>query len=93
VNYDIVCLNETWLNDNVFDAELGFNDYNLYRDDRNLMYGKLRGGGVLIAVNKKICYELLHVPFETGIEQIFLKTTFNKIKIVLGCVYYYITRM
>jgi len=50
VNYDIVCLNETWLNDNVFDAELGFNDYNLYRDDRNLMYGKLRGGGVLIAI-------------------------------------------
>jgi len=29
VNYDIICLNETWLNSNVFDAELGFNNYNL----------------------------------------------------------------
>lgn len=36
VNYDIICLNETWLNNNIFDAELGFNNYNLYRDDRNL---------------------------------------------------------
>lgn len=52
-----------------------------------MTFGKMRGGGVLIAVNKNICCELLHVPFITGIEQIFLKITVNKIKKVLGCVY------
>lgn len=41
VNYNIICLTETWLNDNVFDSELGFTNYNLYRNDRNnLSYGK-----------------------------------------------------
>lgn len=86
MNYDIVCLNETWLNNNVFDGEFGFNDYNLYTGDRNLTYGKLHGDGI-DAVNKKICCELLHGPLVTGIEPIFLKFTVNKIKIVLGYVY------
>lgn len=87
VNYDIICLNETWLNSNVFDAELGFNNYNLYRNDRILNLGKSRGGGVLIVVNKNIICELLTVPSVVGIEQIFLNLTVNNIKIIIGCVY------
>lgn len=53
VNYDFICLSETWLNTNVFDVELGFINYNIYRNDRNLSFGKTRGGGVLIAIKKK----------------------------------------
>lgn len=87
VNYDIICLNETWLNSNVFDAELGFNNYNLHRNDRILSLGKSRGGGVLIAVKKNIICELLTVPSVDGIEQIFLNLTINNIKIIIGCVY------
>jgi hypothetical protein len=46
VNYDVICLNETWLNSTIFDSELGFNNYNLYRKDRILGLGKIRGNGV-----------------------------------------------
>jgi len=87
VNNDVICLNETWLNSNIFDAELVFNNYNLYRNDRVLSPGKTRGGGVLIAINKNIICELSIVPFVVGIEQIFLKLTVNNIKIIKGCVY------
>lgn len=68
VNYDIICLNETRLNNDILDAELGFTNFNLYRDDRNLTYGKSRGGGVLIAVNKEISCQLLNVAVCVGIE-------------------------
>lgn len=46
VKYDFICLTETWFNNNGFDAELGFVNYNLYRDDRNLSLEKTMGGGV-----------------------------------------------
>lgn len=88
VNYNIICLTETWLNDNVFDFELGFTSYNLYRNDRNsLSYGKKRGGGVLIAMNKIISCDELNVSSVLGIEQVFLKLILNNIKIILGCIY------
>lgn len=35
IYYDVICLNETWLTSNIFDAELSFNNYNLYRNDRS----------------------------------------------------------
>lgn len=72
---------------NVFDVELGFINYNIYRNDRNLSFGKTTGGGVLIAIKKKVSWELLTVPIVAEIEQIFLKITFNNIKMILGCVY------
>jgi hypothetical protein len=32
--FDVICLNETWLNLTWTDAELALNDYNLIRNDR-----------------------------------------------------------
>jgi|UniRef100_A0A2S2QT69 hypothetical protein len=87
VNYNVIYLNETWLNSNIFDAEQGFNNHNLYRKDRILGLRKTRGGGALIAINKNINCKLLTVASEVGIEQIFLKLTVNNIKIIIGCVY------
>lgn len=52
-----------------------------------LVLEKLEGGGVLIAINKKISCELLTVLVVVEIEQLLLKITFNNIKIILGCVY------
>jgi hypothetical protein len=51
--YDIIALTETWLNDNIDDAELfDLNKYNVFRKDRNFTCTKLkRGGSVLLAVN------------------------------------------
>lgn len=45
-DYDVIILVETWLNDSIKDAELGFNNFNVFRMDRNSdnsVY--LRGGG------------------------------------------------
>lgn len=48
-----------------------------------MTYGKSRGGGVLnIAVNKKICCEILLVTVV-----IHFKRTVNYVKIVSACVY------
>lgn len=54
VNYDIICLTETWLMDSVNSEELFDNRYEVYRRDRrhNMNGEKSDGGGVLIAVNK-----------------------------------------
>ncbi|KAL1448656.1 hypothetical protein WDU94_014028 [Cyamophila willieti] len=52
---DIYFLAETWLNDSVNSAELGFLHHSVYRTDRspdNSIYKE--GGGVLIAVKKNI---------------------------------------
>lgn len=48
---DVICVTETWLNDNINSSELFDNKYNVFRKDRDrLLSGKLDGGGVLIAV-------------------------------------------
>lgn len=52
VNFDIICLSETWLLPGIYDAELFDSRYNVYRCDRDYdARGDTRGGGVLIAVN------------------------------------------
>ena len=46
VQYDVIVLTETWLNECFHSAQL-FGDYHVYRCDRNpLSTGKSRGGGV-----------------------------------------------
>lgn len=54
-NYDIICLNETFLNSTIYDGELFSDEYVVYRKDRDLSLfpNKTDGGGCLIAVNKK----------------------------------------
>lgn len=67
--------------------ELGFCNYNIYRNDRDFSIGKKRGGGVLVAVHNKIQCEMLRVPMVPDIEQIFIKIKINNINIILGCIY------
>lgn len=74
-------------NNNLFDAELGFCNYNIYRNDRDFSLGKKRGEIVLVAVHNKIQCELLCVPIVPGKEQIFIKIEINNINIILGCIY------
>ena len=45
---DILCLNETFLNDSILNLELQINGYNFIRLDRNPNSGKQGGGGLLI---------------------------------------------
>lgn len=50
--YDVICINETWLNDS---HRLFFPSYKLYRVDRQAG----SGGGVAMAVNRKIKHSQL----------------------------------
>lgn len=54
--YDVIILNETWLNNSFMDAELFTCYYNVYRRDRETspLQRKKGGGGVLVAISKKI---------------------------------------
>ena len=45
-NLDVVCVNETWLNENISNSEILNSDYHILRKDRV----SRNGGGVLIAI-------------------------------------------
>ena len=45
---DILCLGETFLDNDTLDAELNIDGYNFYRQDRTAASGKSTGGGLII---------------------------------------------
>lgn len=54
-DYDVICLTETWLHDQIFDDELFDDRYCVWRRDRDYaLTGQVRGGGVAIAVRRDI---------------------------------------
>jgi len=68
-------LTETWLNNNINDCELGFDNYSLYRADRNYAIGAgvthlyaisncNKSGGVAICVRNKLS-KIIDVPNTT----------------------------
>ena len=55
--FNVYCITETWLKDDIYDNEILPSEYTLYRKDRSS-----RGGGVLIAVNNIISSNLISSP-------------------------------
>ena len=58
--YDFIIITETWLKLGISIAELGLNDYHVFRKKKKKKLNEdiSRGGGVLIAVHKSLgCYE------------------------------------
>lgn len=55
-NYQVIIFTETWLNDNIFTAEILDDRYQIFRRDRqsNTFSKDKDGGGVLIAVLKSL---------------------------------------
>ena len=51
--YDIMCINETWLDDKVSDHEVGIDGYDLVRKGR-----KRTGGGVAVYIRNSINYKI-----------------------------------
>ena len=51
--YDIMCINETWLDDKISDHEVGIDGYDLLRKDR-----KRTGGGVAMYIRNSINYKI-----------------------------------
>lgn len=60
------CVTETWLGENIYDAELGTSNYQIFRCDR-----KNKGGGVLIAVHKSI--RSIQLTIEYNIEAVMVE--------------------
>lgn len=59
-SYDVIILTETWLNEDFSNSEFRFNNYSVFRCDRNpLSSSKKEGGGVMVAVHNKFSsYEI-----------------------------------
>ena len=60
MDYTVICLCETWLNELISDSELIINDYNIYRSDCTLLGDKNAHGGSLIAVKKSLNSEKIN---------------------------------
>lgn len=90
MDYDVFIIAETWLNENFLVGEFFNNNlYNVYRKDRSVdETGHLLGGGVLIAVNKKLKSFLCPwIVIENLLDQIFVNIQFNDYSICLGLSY------
>jgi len=77
-DYDIIVLSETWLSTSINNAELGLcNKYSIFRCDRCDVHGAgIRGGGVLIAVDKQFsCHRINQQNIQ--VEQLFVKISFK----------------
>ena len=51
---DIICIVETWLDESISDNEVGIQNYDIVRLDRNR-----HGGGILIYVNSSFSHSLV----------------------------------
>ena len=58
-NYDIKCLCETCLNENIASSEIMLSEYNIYRSERQTAKDKNLHGGILMAVKKTFSTKLL----------------------------------
>ena len=79
LEYDIVALTETWLQESVIDSEIFCDRYHIYRRDRAIRAdGPKTGGGVLFAVRSSYNSEqIIHESFN-DIEFISVKVMFSQ---------------
>lgn len=55
-DFDVICITESWLNDNFHNSEYFDDRYELFRCDRDAaVSGHERGGGAMIAVRRSLC--------------------------------------
>ena len=58
LSYDLICVCETWLTEDVKNASIFLENYEVYRNDRTVTASrKSKHGGVLIAVSNRIAHE------------------------------------
>jgi len=89
LDFNILAFSETWLHNNVSSLELGLVNYEMYRCDRSLLSkSSTRGGGVLIAVNKKCISSLIDIDVKS-LELCFVSVKINNTKnLIVGCIYF-----
>lgn len=87
-DYDLICLTETWLNDDFLNSDLFDNRYEIFRKDRDYQFtGLSLGGGVLIAAKKHLKARLVsHIDFSG--EAVWVKICIdNYISVCVCCIY------
>lgn len=75
-DYDIYIFTETWLNSGCFDSEIFESGYEVYRRDRETasISNSVRGGGVLIAVSKRLVSKRIQ-EWESECEDLWISIT------------------
>jgi len=88
-NFVFIILTETWLNPDIYDPELGFDSYIIYRCDRNSLTSSCsRGGGVLIAIHIDFLSKLIPISCN-NIEHLFISFSINNEPFIVGVVYFH----
>lgn len=85
--FDIFCVTETWLSDDVDSVAVQIPGYRLYRSNRR---GNVRRGGVAIYVSTKrnfLITEIDTVDTSLNIEQLWLKIKIKKRTLAVGVIY------
>lgn len=87
--YDFLVLIETWLKNEVFNSELGFYNYDIFKCNRsNLTSNSSRGEGVLISVNNTYASKLISILYGS-VEQVFVFVVVdNEHEFILGTFYF-----
>ncbi|KAL1377237.1 hypothetical protein pipiens_016403 [Culex pipiens pipiens] len=86
---DVIALTETWLSDDIVDAELSPN-YTIFRQDRSARTSdRRRGGGVLIAVRNSPVHACTRVVSEgyEHLEQVAVRVKVHNHHILVCCIY------
>ena len=81
--FDIIAINETWLDSTVSDLECSIEGYNLLRRDRNR-----HGGGVLFYLKDNITYSEWPDLNINNVECLYIEVTVPKLKPFIVCTMY-----
>ena len=83
-NIDVLCVSETWLNENTPDAYINIPGYTIFRCDNG------RGAGVCIYVCNSLTSSIIvfNVPRQAGVEDVWVQMQCRKLPaIIIGCVH------
>lgn len=86
-DYDVLVLTETWVHDDIANEEIS-SDFSIFRCDRNAMTSQhSRGGGVLIAVKRNLCCEVMSLPICVRLEQIAVRVKLQSRSLYIIAIY------
>lgn len=88
LDYDVIVLSETWLDDCILSSQLFGSNYSVFRTDRSALNSdKGRGGGVLIAVSSRISCSVDSAPVSNQLEQLWVKIVLPRNNVSIGVIY------
>lgn len=86
--FDVIAFSETWLSSYIFNSEMNFTNYTIYRCDRSSYNNSSsRDGGVLIAINSTLKSKVLNVSVNC-IEHVFVQLNLSVNIFIFACVYF-----